>query len=139
MNRIIVSGNIVKDAELRYTPQGTAVAEFRIGIRDDLLKKRENRSVFISIVLFGQRAELIHKYLLKGKPMLVEGRLDVKSKKMEDGRTFTNIQIYADKLEFLGKKEGTTSESHEPEPSHQNPGTEEPAGDFEIPAEEENQ
>jgi len=135
MNRIIVSGNIVKDAELRYTPQGTAVAEFRIGIRDDLLKKRENRSVFISIVLFGVRAEAIHKYLLKGKPILVEGRLDIKTKKMEDGRTFTNIQVYADRLEFLGRKEGT-SESHEPEAAPQEAHSETPAEDFEIPQEE---
>ncbi len=135
MNRIIVSGNIVRDAELRYTPQGTAVAEFRIGIRDDLLKKRENRSVFISIVLFGQRAELIHKYLLKGKPILVEGRLDIKTKKLEDGRTFTNIQVYADKLEFLGKKEGTAG-SPEPEAAPQETHNETPPEDFEIPQEE---
>ena len=102
MNRIMVSGNLVRDAELRYTPSGTAVAEFRIGIRDDMLKKRENRTVFIDVVLFGQRAEALHKYLMKGKSLMVEGRLDIRINKNQDGRTFTNIQVYANTLEFLG-------------------------------------
>jgi len=104
VNRIIVSGNLVRDAEMRYTPQGTAVVEFRIGVRDDLLKKREDRSVFLDIVLFGQRAEALYKYLLKGKSVLIEGRLDVKTNKTQDGRTFTNVQVYANTLEFISKK-----------------------------------
>jgi len=111
VNKIIVSGNLVRDAELRFTPQGTPVAEFRMGIRDDMLKKRENRSVFLDIVLFGQRAEALHKYLLKGKSILVEGRLDVRINKSQDGRTFTNIQVYANRLEFLGRKEGVSGDS----------------------------
>lgn len=130
MNKIIVSGNIVRDAELRFTPQGTPVVEFSIGIRDDLLKKRENRSVFINIVLFGKRAEILHKYLTKGKSVMTEGRLDIKINKNPDGRTFTNIQIYANSLEFLGKKE--TGEIHGSEQ------TIEENTDYEVPEEENN-
>ncbi len=129
MNKIMVSGNLVRDAELRYTPNGTAVAEFRMGIRDDLLKKRENRTVFIDVVLFGQRAEALHKYLMKGKSMMVEGRLDIRINKNQDGRTFTNIQVYANSLEFLGKKDEVTEQTEEatveesvPEPeTHEQP------------------
>lgn len=131
MNKIIVSGNIVRDAELRFTTQGTPVVEFSIGIRDDLLKKRENRSVFIAIVLFGQRAETLHKYLLKGKSIIVEGRLDIKINKSSDGRTFTNIQVYANTLEFLGKKD--TGDSMENKESQ---ALTEEEQDFEIPEEE---
>lgn len=68
MNRIVVSGNLVRDAEMRYTPQGTAVVEFRIGVRDDFLKKREGRAVFLDVVLFGKMAEALHKYLLRENP-----------------------------------------------------------------------
>jgi single-strand DNA-binding protein len=133
VNKIIVSGNLVRDAELRFTPQGTPVAEFRLGVRDDMLKKRENRSVFLDVVLFGQRAELLHKYLLKGKSIMVEGRLDVRINKAQDGRTFTNVQIYANQLEFLGKK-GESPDSSPENSSQQETAHEET--DFEIPEEE---
>ncbi len=143
MNKIIISGNLVRDAELRFTPQGTPVAEFRMGIRDDMLKKRENRSVFLDVVLFGQRAELLHKYLLKGKPIMVEGRLDIRINKTQDGRTFTNVQIYANQLEFLGKKgESSLAEPTSADTSPESSSSQETAHeetDFEIPEEQENQ
>lgn len=133
MNKIIVSGNLVRDGELRFTPQGTPVVEFRIGVRDDLLKKKENRSVFLDIVLFGQRAELLHKYLLKGKSVLVEGRLDVRTNKGEDGRTFINVQVYANRLEFLTKKPESPEIAEGPEQIEEPEQTEE---DTETPEEQ---
>ena len=137
MNKIIVSGNLVRDAELRFTPQGTPVAEFRMGVRDDMLKKRENRSVFLDIVLFGQRAEALHKYLLKGKSILVEGRLDVRINKGQDGRTFTNIQVYANRLEFLGRKSEVTEAPGEiPHEDLSSQASVQEETDFEIPEEE---
>jgi len=137
VNKIIVSGNLVRDAELQFTPQGTPVAEFSIGVRDELLKKRENRSVFLDIVIFGQRAEALHKYLLKGKSILVEGRLDIKRNKGQDGRTFTNIRVYANSLEFLGRKsEVTESPGEVPHEDLSSQASVQEETDFEIPEEQ---
>ena len=101
MNRITVTGRLTADAELRYTPEGSPVAEFRFAVRDDFLEKKENRTVFVDVVVWGERAERIYKTLLKGKLILIEGRLDIKINKADSGKSYMNVCVYANEIEFM--------------------------------------
>ena len=76
-NKVIMIGNLTKDPELRYTPQGTPVCSFRIAVNNKIKKgdNVENDTLFIGVVAFGKQAETASKYLLKGRGVLVDGRL----------------------------------------------------------------
>ncbi len=76
-NKVIMIGNLTKDPELRYTPQGTPVCSFRIAVNNRIKKgdNVENDTLFIGVVTFGRPAETASKYLLKGSGVLVDGRL----------------------------------------------------------------
>jgi single-strand DNA-binding protein len=76
-NKIILIGNLTKDPELRYTPQGTPVASFRIAVNHKYKQADEikQETMFIDNVVFGRQAETCSKYLNKGSAVLVEGRL----------------------------------------------------------------
>jgi single-strand DNA-binding protein len=104
MNKITLSGNITRDAELRFTPDGTPVSNFSIGVRE-YRKNTEKQPLFIDLVIWGKRSEALNPYLKKGTAILVDGKLDVNKRTVEGGKTYTNVRVYVNELEFLGKKE----------------------------------
>ena len=106
MNKVVMSGNITKDAELRFTPDGTPVSNFSIAVRE-YKKKEDKQTLFIDLFVWGKRAEALNQYLKKGKSILVDGRLDVTKRASDNGKTYTNIKVYVNELEFLGKKESS--------------------------------
>lgn len=107
-NRIILIGNLTKDPELRYTPQGTPVANFRIAVNSRYKQADEMReeTLFIDIVVLGKQAEPCSQYLSKGRPVLVEGRL--KERKWEsEGQQKSKFEVIAQTVRFLSKREST--------------------------------
>lgn len=78
-NKVILAGNMTRDPELRYTPKGTAIAEFGLAInrkwKDEATGETKEEVTFVDINAFGRQAEVIGQYLKKGRPVLVEGRL----------------------------------------------------------------
>src|SRR5512138_1837499 len=77
-NQVILVGNLTRDPELRYTPKGTAIAEFGLAINrtwKDESGETKEEVTFVDINAFGRQAEVIGQYLKKGRPVLVEGRL----------------------------------------------------------------
>jgi single-strand DNA-binding protein len=104
-NRIILIGNLTKDPELRYTPQGTPVTSFRLAVNykykqsDDV----KQEAVFIDIVVFGKQAESCSKYLNKGSSALVEGRL-TERKWESNGQQKSKFEVIAQSVRFLGKR-----------------------------------
>lgn len=104
-NRIILIGNLTKDPELRYTPQGTPVASFRIAVNsrykqaDDL----KEETLFIDVVTFGKQAETCSNYLSKGKSVLVEGRLQERRWE-SDGQQRSKVEVVAQTVRFLSRK-----------------------------------
>lgn len=105
-NRIILIGNLTKDPELRYTPQGTPVANFRIAVNSRYKQADELReeTLFIDIVVLGKQAESCSQYLSKGRPVLVEGRL--KERKWEsEGQQKSKFEVIAQNVRFLSKRE----------------------------------
>jgi len=104
MNRVIFTGNLCKDADVRYTQEGKPVCDMRFAVRE--IFKPENRpTLFLDIVLWGKRAESLSPYLKKGKGILVEGRLDVSKRNADNGKTYTNVKVFANRIEFQGKKD----------------------------------
>jgi len=106
-NKIILIGNLTKDPELRYTPQGTAVASFRIAVNSKIKQQGElkDETLFIGVVVFGKQAESAGQYLSKGRSVLVEGRLQERSWE-KDGQKHSRIEVVASSVRFLSKKTG---------------------------------
>lgn len=104
-NKVILIGNLTKDPELRYTPQGTAVASFRIAVNSRYKQSDELKSetLFIDIVVFGKQAESCSQYLSKGRPVLVEGRLQERRWE-SDGQQRSKVEVVASSVRFLSKK-----------------------------------
>ncbi len=114
-NKVIFIGNLTKDPELRYTPQGTPVANFRIAVNEKISKEKKE-TLFIDVVTFGKSAEACSEYLVKGKAALVEGRL-TERKWESDGVMRSKFEVIAGTVRFLSGKSsnGETAESHSSE------------------------
>lgn len=77
-NKVILAGNLTRDPELRYTPNGKAIAKFGLAINRNWTTEtgeKKEEVTFVDIDCFGRQAEVISQYMKKGRPMLVEGRL----------------------------------------------------------------
>lgn len=107
-NKVILIGNLTKDPELRYTPQGTPVATFRLAVNyrykqaDDM----KQDTTFIDIVVFGKQAETCGQYLSKGGSALVEGRLQERRWE-SDGQQRSKFEVVAQSVRFLSSRKGT--------------------------------
>ena len=120
LNKVFIMGNLTRDPELRYVPSGAAVANFTVAInrvyKDKAGEKKEDTS-FIRAVVWGKMAEVCGEYLTKGRPVLVEGRLQSRSWEAQDGQKRSTIEVIADNVQFLGgreRKEGQSTYSSSP-------------------------
>lgn len=104
-NRIILIGNLTKDPELRYTPQGTPVASFRIAVTSKFKQSEgmKEETLFIDTVVFGKQAEPCSQYLGKGSKVLVEGRLQERSWE-SDGQKRSKVEVIAQAVRFLSRR-----------------------------------
>lgn len=114
-NKVIVVGNLTRDLELRYTPNGAAVAEFGIAVNESWKKdgvKQEYVS-FFDCTLFGKSAEGLADFLKKGRKILVDGKL--RQDRWQDEKTQANrskIKILVDRVAFMsGAKDGDSAKS----------------------------
>jgi single-strand DNA-binding protein len=114
LNRIVLIGRLTKDPELRYTPNGKAVAAFTLAV-DRLFKNQagEREADFINIVVWGAQAENTAKYLGKGKLAAIDGRLQIRSYDGQDGQRRWVTEVVADTVRFLSPK-GNSDNSFNP-------------------------
>lgn len=106
-NKIILIGNLTKDPELRYTPQGTPVTTLRIAVNHKYKQADEMKqeTMFIDNVVFGKQADSCSKYLNKGSSVLVEGRLQERRWE-SNGQQKSKFEVIAQSVRFLSKKAG---------------------------------
>ncbi len=125
-NKVLLIGNLTKDPELRYTPQGTAVVNLRMAVNRKFKDKNQELKeevCFITAVAWNKQAETCNQYLHKGSPLLVEGRLQSRSWEDNAGQKRNVIEVRAERVQFLGgaqsSKGAPAAESAEsiPEPS----------------------
>lgn len=107
LNRIVLIGRLTKDPELRYTPNGKAVAGFTLAVdRAFRNQQGEKEADFINIVVWGAQAENSANFLSKGKLAAVDGRLQIRSYDGQDGQKRWITEVVADNVRFLSPKEG---------------------------------
>ena len=114
-NRVILVGNITRDIELRYTPQGTAVTDIGLAVNDRVKKQGEwvDETTFVDITLWGRTAEVAGEYLSKGSPVLIEGRLKLDSWE-QDGQKRSKLKIIGERMQMLGSRGNNMSNAQAP-------------------------
>ena len=104
VNKVILVGNLGRDAELRYTPGGAAVATLNLAtteVWNDRNNQRQEKTEWHRIVLWGKTAESLQEYLTKGKQIYVEGRLQTRQWDDKDGNKRYTTEIKADRVTLL--------------------------------------
>ena len=127
LNKVILLGNLTRDPELRYAPNGTTVARFGLAVNTSRAGQGDERReevCFVDIVAFGRQAETASEYLSKGRPALVEGRLQWRSWEGQDGQKRSKHEVIAERIQFMprGREEGTERTSPGPSMERTPPG-----------------
>ena len=108
-NKVLLMGNLTKDPELRYTPQGTAVANLRMAVNRRFKSKTgeaKEEVCFITAVVWDKQAETCNQYLHKGSSCFVEGRLQSRSWEDASGQKRSVIEVRAERVQFMGAPQG---------------------------------
>lgn len=109
INRVAISGNLTRDAELRTTQSGMSILDFGVAVND----RRRNQQTgewedcpnFVDCTVFGTRAEKLQPYLTKGTKVAIEGKLSYRSWE-RDGQRRSKLEVIVDELEFMSSKQG---------------------------------
>lgn len=113
LNKVMLIGNLGADPEVRYSPNGMAVANVRLATneswRDKESGETQERTEWHRVVLFGRLAEVVKEYLHKGSQIYVEGRLQTRKWQDKDGQDRYSTEIVASDMQMLGGRGGTAS------------------------------
>lgn len=140
-NKVQLIGNLTRDIELRYTPKGSPVADMAIAVnrkwKDDQGQVHEEVT-FVEIALWGKTAESCAKYLRKGSPAFVEGRLELQTwDDKQTGQKRSKLRVVAEGVQFLGQAQTGEQRQSAPAPTQRQtaPAPRQPAadGDDDIP------
>ena len=108
MNKVILTGNLARDPEIRYTQSGKAVATFSLAVNRGWKRPNDSQQQqitdFINIVAWDKSAEFCSKYLAKGRKVLVEGRIQSRSYEAQDGSKRYVTEVVSDNIEFMDSK-----------------------------------
>ena len=112
-------GNLTKDPELRYTPQGTAVVNLRMAVNrrwKDKTGESKEEVCFITVVAWDKQAEVCNQYLRKGAPVFVEGRLQSRSWEDNTGGKRSVVEVRAERVQFLSSSQGASGAREQSQP-----------------------
>jgi single-strand DNA-binding protein len=109
-NKVILVGNLTRDPEVKYTPKGTAITDIGLAVNrtysTDSGEKREEVT-FIDITLWGRTAEIVGEYCKKGRPLMVEGRLQLDTwDDKATGQKRSKLKVVGENIQLLGSREG---------------------------------
>lgn len=110
VNLVVLMGNMTRDPELRYTPNGRAVASFGLAINrsfKDASGERQESVDFFDIVAWGKLAEIVSQYGSKGQGLHVIGRLQTRSWEAQDGSKRNRVEVIANDISLVGNKGGS--------------------------------
>ncbi len=109
LNKVMLIGNLTRDPEVRYTPKGTAVTDIglacnRVYSTDDGDKREE--TTFVDVTLWGRQAEIAGQYMKKGRPIYIEGRLQLDTwDDKQSGQKRSKLKVVGDNFQFLGSRD----------------------------------
>jgi len=117
-NKVILMGNLTRDPEMRYTPNGTAVTTLGLAVSRRYRQGDEQREevCFVDVVVFGRTAETCSQYLTKGSGVIVDGRLTYRRWETEDGMKRSKHEVVAQDVRFMPRRDavGGAGEPGEP-------------------------
>jgi single-strand DNA-binding protein len=113
INRVVITGNLTRDPELRSTPGGTTVCSLRVAVnsrrKDGQTGQWVDKPNYFDVTVFGAQGENCGQYLAKGRPVAVEGRLNWREWEAQDGGKRQAVDIIADAVQFLGSRDAPQS------------------------------
>jgi single-strand DNA-binding protein len=132
-NKITIIGNLGRDPELRYTPQGTAVCDFSVAVNDrkrDKSGEWQDVTTWFKITFWGKQAENASKYLTKGRQAYIEGRLQVEEWTDRDGNNRYTLAVQGTDIQFLsdGRSESGEHQTASADTSFHTPSNEDFSG-----------
>ena len=108
LNKVFLIGNLTREPELRTTPKGTAICSFGLAVNRqyrDEAGTAKDETTFVDIEAWGKQGELVAKYLTKGKPCMIEGRLRFDEwQDKTSGQKRSKLKVVLDNVQFLGAK-----------------------------------
>ena len=117
INRVCISGNLTRDAELRATASGVAVLGFGVAVnerRKNAAGEWEDHPNFVDCTMFGTRAEKLEQYLAKGAKVAIEGKLRYSSWE-RDGQRRSRLEVVVDDLEFMSRRDAVQQGAPQPQ------------------------
>eukprot|EP00475_Leptophrys_vorax_P033803 TRINITY_DN53749_c1_g1_i2.p2 TRINITY_DN53749_c1_g1~~TRINITY_DN53749_c1_g1_i2.p2 ORF type:complete len:135 (-),score=10.74 TRINITY_DN53749_c1_g1_i2:24-428(-) len=108
-NKVILVGNLTRDPQVKYTTGGTAVTEIGLAVSRQWFDKQSNQrkeeTTFVDVTLWGRTAEIAGEYLAKGRPVLIEGRLQLDSwDDRETGQKRSKLRVVGENMTMLGSR-----------------------------------
>src|SRR6187399_953363 len=110
LNKVLLLGNVTRDPEVRYTPKGSAVCDLGVAVNrsytTDNGEKREE-TTFVDVTLWGRTAEVAGEYLKKGRPVFIEGRLQLDTwDDKQSGQKRSKLRVIGETMQLLGSRGG---------------------------------
>ena len=106
LNKVMLMGNLTRDPELRYLPSGRPLCEIGLAVNrrwvDRQSGEKKEQTCFVDCTAFGPQAETIAKYMQKGRPIFIEGRLDFQSWETQEGQKRSKLKVVIENFQFLG-------------------------------------
>lgn len=118
-NKVFLMGNLTRDPELRTTPKGSQVSQLGLAVNRSYRTPDGNlveETTFIDVDVFGKQAEVICKYMTKGRPIFVEGRLKLDQWESKEGEKRSKLKVILESFQFLGGR-GESGGDYDSEPS----------------------
>jgi single-strand DNA-binding protein len=113
INRVVITGNLTRDPELRSTPGGTSICSLRVAVnsrrKDAETGQWVDKPNYFDVTVFGAQGDNCAQYLSKGRPVAVEGRLNWREWEAQDGSKRQAVDIIADAVQFLGSRDAPQS------------------------------
>ena len=117
VNCVLLLGHLTRDPELRYTPTGAAVAQFGLGVNHrwrDAAGTLQASPCFVEVVTWGKQAETVAAHCVKGRPVFIEGRLQLDQWETEAGERRSRLKVVAQRVTFLSRSERAEASAEAP-------------------------
>ena len=117
VNKVILMGNLGRDPEVRFMPNGDAVCNFSIATTDswkDKAGEKQEKTEWHNIVMYRRLAEIAGEYLKKGRPVYLEGRLQTRKWQTKEGQDRYTTEVIADSMQMLGGRDGAPAQESQP-------------------------
>ncbi len=116
INKVVISGNLTRDAELRSTQSGLSVLNFGIAVNDRVKNQQTgewtDRPNFVECVLFGRRADSLANILHKGSKVAIEGKLRYSSWENDQGQKRSKLEVLVDEVELMSQRNGAQGQQN---------------------------